>query len=831
MGATTRRPPEGTGEAVTAGMGGNHPYDTSSQKPQALPVNPGAIPAELTALSQWVGWRWRWVPPGNGKPGRWTKPPVNIRTGGDASSTNPATWATFSEALAAYQAGRCDGLGLVLTASDPYTGIDLDTCISDDGELAPWAAEIVAAMDSYTEFSPTGTGLRLFVRAQLPGGGIKRGEIELYDQARYLTVTGQCWPGAPERIARRQGEVDALYERLTVKPERPALAVAPNGHTSGADLPDGEILRRASKAANGEKFRRLFFDGDTAGYSSQSEADSALCSILAFYTRDAGQLDRLFRRSALMRDKWDEKHYGDGRTYGQTTVERALQLVSETYTPAGGRARLLVTGGKSEYYESESPSRDALPPFPVDALPDTFRTFVTEASKALGVPPDFVALPLLSTVGAAVGNRVALKLKDGWVVRPILWTTTVGLPGTGKTPAQLEATRLLEAVDQARRERHQERLEAWLSASKEERAAQPRPQPQVAIATDFTLEFLAVALPESPGVLVRMDELATWAASFTRYRAKGGSDRSAWLSLWAGVPYVRDRLTSVSGVAPRPVVCIAGSTQPDRLGALTGDETIQDGLLDRFIVAWPQAEPPEWTEAGLSDATRMAAQTAVGDIATARAPLDGVVTLTEEARALFIDWFNANRGAIAEAHGAVAGWRSKAPLHLARIALVLHAMRHPQDYPERRVSPATIRHAIEVVDYADEHFRVVAAMLQMGAARQRADSIARRVLRILTRAEGWVSRSDILNGLRNVSAETLRDALDAMERDGLIERDSQAGRTKPTELWRVASRRDGLAFGYSDYSDYSLARGDSPNNPKSERESIDGLGDGSSWIL
>lgn len=86
---------------------------------------------------------------------------------------------------------------------------------------------------------------------------------------------------------------------------------------------DQRLLEAAKSASNGAKVARLLA-GNTAGYGSHSEADSALCWALAFYTRDPQQIDRIFRRSGLMRPKWDERHYADGTTYGERTVERAI---------------------------------------------------------------------------------------------------------------------------------------------------------------------------------------------------------------------------------------------------------------------------------------------------------------------------------------------------------------------------------------------------------------------------------------------------------------------------------------------------------------------------
>src|SRR5919109_5427431 len=114
------------------------------------------IPRELRALPQWTFWQFEPDPKG----GKDKKVPRNPRTGRNASPTDPATWGTFESAMDALERFGGDGVQFVLSESDPYTGIDLDHCVNPDtGELEPWAAQIVACFDSYTELSPSGTGL------------------------------------------------------------------------------------------------------------------------------------------------------------------------------------------------------------------------------------------------------------------------------------------------------------------------------------------------------------------------------------------------------------------------------------------------------------------------------------------------------------------------------------------------------------------------------------------------------------------------------------------------------------------------------------------------
>ena len=142
------------------------------------------IPQELKNLNQWVVWKWET------RNGKKTKPPYDPKTGKRASHSNSATWGTFEQAVKALDRGF-DGIGFAFTEDDPYCGIDLDDCRDPISEIIkPWALKIIKDFDSYTEISPSKTGLKIFIKGKLPGGGIKTKHVEIYDRLRYFTVTG-----------------------------------------------------------------------------------------------------------------------------------------------------------------------------------------------------------------------------------------------------------------------------------------------------------------------------------------------------------------------------------------------------------------------------------------------------------------------------------------------------------------------------------------------------------------------------------------------------------------------------------------------------------------
>ena len=202
------------------------------------------IPRELIARPHWVVWR------SEKRDGSRTKVPYQpAKPGRRASATDPRTWALFEEAVVAEPR---DGVGCVVTEHDPYTGVDLDYCRDrQTGEIARWAQQILADLLSYTEVTPSGDGLHVWVNACKPGRNARKkiggGDVELYDRARMFTVTGDHVDGLPRTIEERQSQLDELYASLWPEPEPQRRAV------QAVSVGDRELLERMFAAANGDK--------------------------------------------------------------------------------------------------------------------------------------------------------------------------------------------------------------------------------------------------------------------------------------------------------------------------------------------------------------------------------------------------------------------------------------------------------------------------------------------------------------------------------------------------------------------------------------------------
>jgi hypothetical protein len=307
------------------------------------------IPPEMQAHNQWVCWKL--VPRGEGKA---TKLPINARTGQLASVTDPATWGGFDEAVAAVETWGCTGIGFVLSDADPFTIIDLDNCGGDEVARAR-QQKIVQSFSSYSEISPSGNGLHIVVKGSVPSGK-RREKVEVYSSERYMTMTGNVHCGLP--IAERQQLLDILWTDM-------------GGTTSNVGVivdelereRDETIIARSSAAKNGEKFKNLFAGKWTTLYPSQSEADQALINILGFYSKNSGQIARIFLMSELgQREKAHRTDYLTAMI--RKAMDREIPLVKGVldYTANFSARELSEPTPKTNVFSSTEFNKDSSAP-------------------------------------------------------------------------------------------------------------------------------------------------------------------------------------------------------------------------------------------------------------------------------------------------------------------------------------------------------------------------------------------------------------------------------------------------------------------------------------
>ena len=628
MTARSWSPPsaEAPGAARRGGLSATGSNDAARPVPP-LP-DPAAIPSELLARPQWVCWRFEL------RDGKLTKVPLDPKTGKHASTTDPATWGSFQQALArAKRSGLGLGVGFVVTADDPYVFIDLDHVRDGDG-LRTEVQEIIRLLASYTEWSPSGDGLHILARGALPDGRRRNTQlgIEVYDRARFATVTGWSLNGY-HTIEERSAELAVFHQRWLASGDTPRALPLRN---APVDVDDDALLERARRAANGAKFVLLFDHGDWrgAGHESQSEADLALVSMLAFWAGpDPVRIDRLFRRSALYRAKWDERHTADGRTYGELTIKAALSGRTEYWTPAhdpGG------PGTEREWPDPQPlPTASVTAPWlPESLLPGVLRDWIVDTAERGCVPLETIAAPAIVALGAVVGRSLGIRphaVDPSYLVVPNLWGMDIDRPGQLKTwrmeqglaplkrlaaraRQDYEARRLVVVAAIERIETEIEGLRAELKRASRERKAdhvlrieaelQDKLREREAVAAserrylthDATIEKLTMLLRDNPrGLLVVRDELAGFLRTFEKPGHEG--DREFYLEAWNGTgSYTTDRVGRGTLHVPALCLSIYGTIQPGKLRVLLQDSLAggagDDGLLQRFqLMIWPETLP------------------------------------------------------------------------------------------------------------------------------------------------------------------------------------------------------------------------------------------------
>lgn len=299
-----------------------------------------SLPPQLRALSRWVIWRYGAPRPGGKKP----KPPFSI-DGAPASVSDPTSWATFDEAVAALpRVAGAEGVGFVL--GNGVVGLDFDVDADD-----PRSLEVIARFSgTYVELSPNGR-LHVFCLG-VPKHCGKRGPAEVYASAHYLTFTGDHIAGTSLEVTSQQESLNWFHEKYLAEPAEPDPATVANNpapqsskHSPAIVVEDADLIDLIRDSKQGDKFDRLF-KGDFSEYASQSEADQALCAILAFWTnKDPDRMDRIFRQSELFRPKkWDQCYARSG-TYGSRAIEKAIRWCTSTY---GGPKRSKAAGGPDE---------------------------------------------------------------------------------------------------------------------------------------------------------------------------------------------------------------------------------------------------------------------------------------------------------------------------------------------------------------------------------------------------------------------------------------------------------------------------------------------------
>ena len=279
------------------------------------------IPDELKRLKNWCLYRLE-------KRGdKLTKIPINAYDGSYARSNDKSTWNTFDMAVKSIDNFECNGVGFFF--EPPYFGVDIDNVGSDieefmQGNNDNLIGKFLNTLNSYSEFSRSKNGIHIICKGTLPTGGRRKNNVEMYQNGRFFVMTGYQI-GDTKDIRDCTNEIKFLHSKYIGQKDITESNKAVYNFTS-----DTKIMDAIKKSKNSANFFNLYNGNWQGSYPSQSEADMALCSMLAFWTaKNEKQMDKLFRASALYRPKWDSLR--GALTYGQKTILEAVNGCTNVY--------------------------------------------------------------------------------------------------------------------------------------------------------------------------------------------------------------------------------------------------------------------------------------------------------------------------------------------------------------------------------------------------------------------------------------------------------------------------------------------------------------------
>jgi len=466
-------------------------------------------------------------------------------------------------------------------------------------------------------------------------------------------------------------------------------------------------------------------------------------------------------------------------------------------TPDALCAMLEGWANEAETIEALPPTDvvEAYKPFPVDALPQPLRRFVKAAEKAIGCDPSYVVLPLLTAIAAAIGNTRCLQLKHGWSVLAILWTVIVGESGSTKTPAFKLVMKPIRKFQRRALKRYSQEMAEYEADMvvygkefKEWEKSRDGGEPPVMpvepratryIVSDVTVEALAPLLQANPrGLILAVDELSGWFASFDRYAGgRGGGDASRWLSMHNGESIIVDRKTGIPRTihVDRACMSVCGSIQPGILRRALSNEHRESGMAARLLMACPPRKAKVWSETEIPPALEDEIARLLSRLYDLEPSVDAdedgcpvVVGLTPEAKAAWEAYFNAHGQEQADLTGDLSAAWSKLEEYAARLALVIHFARWAADDPTLTsvdaVDAESMGIGIQLANwFKGEARRVYGMMSEDEESRNR-----RRIVEWIGRKGGTVTPRDVQQGCAWLKSPGLaEEALQSLVTAGL----------------------------------------------------------------
>ena len=794
------------------------------------------LPAEILRNGRFCCWQYE------ERNGKRTKVPYSPVDGGRARSNDISCFGSFEQTVQSMRQASFEGIGIGIFCG--ICAIDLDHCLDEEGHLTGTAQKVMDLMHSYTEISPGGDGLHILFKA----------DEQVYDQQKYyimnrnlgiesyvagvtnkyVTVTGKAFQyrdAFGDRTKELQQFLDAFMARPTEK--RNEDKAAGNAINAENNLAEEEILEMACNCRSGPAFSELW-NGNIGSYASHSEADMALCSHLAFWTGcDAGMMDRMFRRSGLMRPKWDSRRHGS--TYGAITIQHAISSCQEIYTPKRkNELSREVTKKGSEAVEEEKtdqpghfheliplkPEASNLPEFPVECLPDVMKAYVLAVAEHSQTSPDMAAAVGLGVLASCLQGKFQVEGTPGYTEQLSLYVTVIAPPGERKSSVLRDMTHCIEDYEQ----QANEKLEPCIKANKKERDAiqrrismlekklEKKPDPS-AESELITLQDRLDELPEIKKIRYSADDcsiealtslLANNNGRMTVISAEGGifdimsgrysnkPNLDVWLKGHCGDTIRVDRLGREAEYIPHPALTAILSIQPVVVNEIMENPAMTGrGLIARFLYASPPSRigsrifctdpiPEEVGDAYQELIFRLMDLSYTEEAKTIR--------LSKEAREIISGYFMEHEKFLLGEGQEIADWANKYIGSILRISALLHIAQF--DPEEMEISADTMKKAIEIGKYFLAHVRYAYALMGNDISLKKANFVLGKI-----KKNGFesVKRSDLFQVCRGKfykKTEELLATLELLEAHGYIRQEQPVytGTGRPPDVMVIVNK-------------------------------------------
>ena len=722
----------------------------------------GSIPEELTKLPQWVLWSFEV------RDGDRVKVPMQSN-GRYASTDKRGTWSSFAAAshlLRSYP-DKFDGIGFVFTEEDDFIGIDIDNCVNAEGKVSEAARYIIDEMDSYTEYSPSGKGFHIIARGKLPewftGTGKKNVEqgLEIYRYRRFFTITGHR--ENDNGVEERTDELETICDNFFSHSEEAKVLIEIDIDDEHPErFSDKRLLEMMFKSEKQGQDIKLLHEGRDTHDDDTSSSDMAYCNYLAFWTdKNPIQMDRIYRSSGRMRDKWDRRT--GNSTYGWMTITKAISDTNKTLMESDKEKPFSVKiveakNVASELDDDDLPQFDKAARFPTNIFPYEIKEYVERASESVNAPEDFTAIGTLAVISSMIGNQAKIQVTSEWTENCIMYAAFIGSPGVRKTPALTKAMMPLNRIQKQLDQEHEQELlnhdhemakheivfGKWLQESKkkgenadfDDRPVEPEPpiRRQIKV-NDITVETV-VEMMEENSLLMERDEFVGWIKSMNQYKGGSGGERQTYLEFWNGNRVDVNRKGGKHTSVENPFITIVGGIQPARLSEVLSDN-IDDGFVERILFSYPDEFPViRLNDIQIPDSIKSAYVDAC-DTLYYRTKSTGkdveIMRLDPTAFKVFRDYYNSLNDEIREPefNSILEGAWIKLTAYLARFTLILHcihwACRSPYATRKNDISPEIVKLSIQLIEYYKKHTEKVYKFLAADVEDQR-----------LKRAAEWI---------------------------------------------------------------------------------------------